>query len=585
MTTRDRRCTIGIDFGTNSARALVVDVATGEELGTGVSDYPSGERGILLDPDDPDLARQRPGDYLEGLERSVRDALDAAERSHGIDPSHVIGMGVDTTGSTPIPVDADGRPLGLQARFRDRLAAQVWLWKDHTAHAEAERITEVARALRPQYLAKCGGRYSSEWYWAKILRCAAVDAEVFDAAYTWVEHADWIPAVLTGTEAPDRMRRGVCAAGHKAMFNREWGGYPDAEFLAALDPRLARLRDALPDETYSVATPAGRLTAEWATRLGLPAGIPVAVGAFDAHLGAVGSGIREGTLVKIIGTSTCDLMIAPIASGVADVPGLCGIVPESVLPDTFGLEAGQSAVGDIFSWLVDSVRPAGEGHAELTTKAERLRPGESGLLALDWWNGNRTVLVDQRLTGLIVGLTLHSTPAEIYRALVEATAFGARVIMERYEEYGVSVERVVNCGGIAEKNPLVMQIYADVLGRPVQLSRSAQTCALGAAVAGAVVAGSDAGGHASFGAAVAAMTGVRAEVFAPVPAHRETYDRLYALYRRMHDAFGVAGAAESLFGVMKTLLDLRDEVLRSDATRGVAAGADYVAAMPAPAEA
>ena len=558
------RYTVGLDYGTNSVRALVVDVATGEELGTGVSDYASGERGILLDGGDPELARQHPRDYLDGLEASVRLALAEAARHQGFDPSRVIGVGVDTTGSTPIPVDAGGRPLGLQERFQDRLAAMVWLWKDHTAHAEAARVTEVAARLRPQYLAKCGGRYSSEWYWAKILRCAAADPEVFDAAHTWVEHADWVPAVLTGTERPDRLRRGVCAAGHKAFYHPDWG-YPDDEFLAALDPRLVRVGRTLPARAHSVAEPAGRLTDEWASRLGLPAGIPVAVGAFDAHLGAVGSGIREGTLVKIIGTSTCDLMVAPMDRGVADVPGLCGVVPESVLPGAFGLEAGQSAVGDIFSWLVDVVRPANLGHAALTAEAERLRPGESGVLALDWWNGNRTVLVDQRLTGLMLGLTLYTTPAEMYRALVEATAFGARVIMERYEAYGVPVERVVNCGGIAEKNPFVMQIYADVLGRPVQISRSAQTCALGAAVAGAVVAGAAAGGHADFGAATAAMTGVRAEVFTPVPAHRAVYDRLYALYRRVHDAFGVPNGGGDLYPVMKELLDVRDGALRAAA--------------------
>jgi L-ribulokinase len=290
--------------------------------------------------------------------------------------------------------------------------------------------------------------------------------------------------------------------------------------------------------------------------------IPVAVGAFDAHLGAVGSGIRRGTLVKIIGTSTCDLMVTPMDGAVADVPGLCGIVPESVLPGQFGLEAGQSAVGDIFNWLVEVVRPAGKGHRELTAEAERLRPGETGLLALDWHNGNRTVLVDQRLTGLILGLTLHTTPAEIYRALVEATAFGARVIMERYEEYGDPVERVVNCGGISASNPMVMQIYADAMGRPVEISRSAQTCALGAAVAGAVVAGADAGGHASFDDAMRAMTGVQEGVFEPDAARRATYDRLYALYRRTHDAFGVEGAGGDMYAVMKELLAIRDEARR-----------------------
>ncbi|MBV9879495.1 MAG: ribulokinase [Gemmatirosa sp.] len=551
--------TLGIDYGTNSVRALVVDVATGAELGTSVFPYPSGRQGILLDAGDPHLARQNPQDYLDGLVGSVRGALAEAARRDGFDPAHVIGIGVDTTGSTPMPVDAVGQPLAFAPRFRDDLNAQVWLWKDHTGHAEARTITETAAALRPQYLAKCGGTYSAEWYWSKILHCLHVAPEVFDAAHTWVEHADWIPAVLTGTQRPAALRRSICAAGHKAMFSAAWGGYPDAEFLAALDPRLVRLRDALPDEAHNVGEAAGGLTEEWAERLGLTPGTPVAVGAFDAHLGAVGSGIRRGTLVKIIGTSTCDLMVAPMDGEVADVPGLCGIVPESVVPNQFGLEAGQSAVGDIFNWLVETVKPANMGHRELTAEAERLQPGESGLLALDWHNGNRTILVDQRLTGLILGLSLHTTPAEIYRALVEATAFGARVIMERYEEYGDLVDRIVNCGGIAEKNPMVMQIYADVMGRPVAISRSAQTCALGAAVAGAVVAGAEAGGHDDFGAAMDAMTGVQAAVFEPIPAHRETYDRLYTLYRRLHDAFGVPGTSGDLYDVMKELLEIRDE--------------------------
>jgi L-ribulokinase len=554
--------TIGLDFGTNSVRALVVDVATGAELGTHVFPYPSGQRGILLDPNDPHLARQNPRDYLDGLAASVRGALAQAASHERFDAAQVIGIGVDTTGSTPMPVDAVGQPLAFDSRFHEDLNAQVWLWKDHTAHVEARRITEVAEKLRPQYLAKCGGRYSSEWYWAKILHCLDVAPAVFDAAHSWVEHADWIPAILTGTERPAALRRSICAAGHKAMFNHAWGGYPDAEFLAALDPRLVRLRLALPDEAYSVAHSAGGLTVEWANRLGLRPGIPVAVGAFDAHLGAIGSGIRRGTLVKIIGTSTCDLMIASMDDDVADVPGLCGIVPESVLPRQYGLEAGQSAVGDIFDWLVGVVKPGGKGHQELTAEAERLRPGESGLLSLDWHNGNRTVLVDQRLTGLMLGLTLHTTPAEIYRALVEATAFGARVIMERYEEYGDPVDRIVNCGGIAAQNPMVMQIYADAMGRPVQISRSAQTCALGAAVAGAVVAGAETGGHATFAGAMDAMTGVQETVFEPVPEHRAVYDRLYALYRRLHDAFGVEGTRGDMYGIMKELLDIRDDVRR-----------------------
>jgi L-ribulokinase len=553
---------IGLDYGTNSVRALVVDVRTGEELGSSVFAYPSGEQGILLHSRDPNLARQNPGDYLEGLERSVRGALAEAARRDGFDAAEVIGIGVDTTGSTPMPLDAEGRPLAFDERFRDDLDAQVWLWKDHTSHAEAREITETAARMRPHFLAKCGGIYSSEWFWSKILHCTRDAPEVAEAAHTWVEHADWIPAVLSGTERSDRLRRSICAAGHKAMFHSDWGGYPDEEFLAALDERLVRIRRSLPERAYNVSEAAGTLTEEWAERLGLPAGIPVAVGAFDAHLGAVGSGIQPGTLVKIIGTSTCDLMVSPLDSELADVPGLCGIVPESVLPGQFGLEAGQSAVGDIFNWFVDRIRPAEMGHAELTAEAERLRPGESGLLALDWHNGNRTVLVDQRLTGMVLGLTLYTRPAEIYRALVEATAFGARVIMERYEEYGVPVQRIINCGGISAKNPMAMQIYADVMGRPVQISRSTQTCALGAAVSAAVVAGSGAGGYDAFPEAVDAMTGVQETVFEPIPANRAVYDRIFALYRRLHDAFGVQGSSDDLFDVMKTLLDIRDEARR-----------------------
>ncbi len=551
---------IGLDYGTQSVRALVVDVQTGEEMGTGVFSYPSGKNGTYVDPENPNLARQEPQDYVDGLVESVQLALADAEEHDAFDAEAVIGLGIDTTGSTPIPVDEAGQPLAFDDRFADNLDAKAWLWKDHTGHAEAEEITEAAQELRPEYLAKCGGTYSSEWYWSKLLHCKRTAPEVFDAAYTWVELADWIPAVVTGTDHPDDLQRGVCAAGHKAMYNEEWGGYPDEEFLAELDEGLVDVRRTLDDETYNTSEPAGTLTDDWAERLGLPADVPVAIGAFDAHLGAIGAGIEEGTLVKIIGTSTCDLMVAPMSEGLDDIPGLCGIVPESILPGYFGLEAGQSAVGDIFNWFVEVVQPDNLDHDALTERASKLDPGESGLLALDWHNGNRTVLVDQRLTGGILGLTLHSTPAEIYRALVEATAFGARVIMERFEEYGVTVDRIINCGGISEKNQMVMQIYADVLGRPQHLSRSSQTPALGSAIAGSVVAGAEAGGHADFDAGTAAMTGTKDTVFEPIPENREVYDRLYKLYRRIHDAFGVEGTEDDLYDVMKTLFDIREEV-------------------------
>jgi L-ribulokinase len=482
--------TIGLDYGTNSVRALVVNTANGKEIGTAVWGYGNGTQGVILSRD-PNLARQHPADYITGAEVTIKKALaDSKKKVRGFKPDQVVGIGVDTTGSTPLPVDASGQPLAFQKKFAQHPAAMAWLWKDHTGVSEAAEVTALARKLRPQYLAKCGGTYSSEWFFSKILHCLRTAPEVFDAAYTWVECADYVPAALTGTEHPDKLTVGVCAAGHKAMYNDNWGGYPDAEFLGQLDPRLGRLRARLRPKAHTIDRAVGGLTADWAKRTGLPAGIPVAVGAFDAHLGGVGSGIAPGALVKIIGTSTCDMMVVPVGQELADVPGLCGIVNGSILPGFYGLEAGQSAVGDIFNWFVNYIQPGGKAgtHETLTAGAAKLKPGESGLLALDWNNGNRTILVDQRLTGLLLGHTLYTTPAEIYRALIEATAFGALTIINRFEEYGVKVEEVINCGGIAEKNPVVMQIYADVTGRPMKVSRSAQTCALGAAIAGAVVA-------------------------------------------------------------------------------------------------
>ncbi|MBN1818351.1 MAG: ribulokinase [Sedimentisphaerales bacterium] len=553
--------TIGLDYGTNSVRCLIVDTATGQELGTAVYDYETGEAGIILDPADHNLARQNPADYLKGIEITVKQAVDQAKSVKGFDPAKIAGIGVDTTGSTPLPVDKNGIPLGLLDEFKDNPNAMAWLWKDHTGYEEAATITKQAAKDRPQYLAKCGGTYSSEWFFSKIWHCLKTDPNVFDAAYTWVEHSDWIPAVLTGTDKPKDLKRDRCAAGHKAMFNEEWGGYPDAEFLARLDPKLGALRKSLGDTTLAVDKAAGNLTAEWAKKLGLTAGIPVAMGAFDAHLGAVGSGIKEGVLVKIIGTSTCDMVVAPTSAKLPDIPGICGIVDSSILPGFYGLEAGQSAVGDIFNWFVNYIQPGGKeagSHQSLTQKAEKLKPGQSGLLALDWNNGNRTILVDQRLTGLLLGQTLHTRPEEIYRALVEATAFGALTIINRFQEYGVRIDEVVNCGGISEKNAMLMQIYADVTGREMKVSRSAQTCALGAAICGAVVAGKKAGGHDNFAEAQNAMCGIKPVSFKPIPANQKVYADLYKLYKQLHDAFGIAGHTEVVSHVMKDLLAIKE---------------------------
>jgi len=552
--------TLGIDYGTNSVRALVVDVRNGRELGTAVINYPSGKEGILLDSRDHNLARQHPGDHLTGLEQSVRAALAQAAGDPSFSAAEVIGIGVDTTGSSPLPVDAHNVPLGTKPEWRDNLAAQCWLWKDHTSYREAARITEVAAAIRPQYIAKCGNTYSSEWFWSKIWRCLKVAPDVFDAAYSWVELADFVPSVLAGVTDPTAIVRGVCCAGHKALYSDEWNGLPDAEFLSTLDPKLAALRDRLYTKAYDATTAAGVLCPEWADRLGLTPGIPIAIGEMDVHYGAIGSGVEEGVLVKVIGTSTCDCAVVSASKKVADIPGICGIVKGAILPGFYGIEAGQSAVGDIFKWWVEGVcKGDGELHAELTREAAAARPGGSGLIALDWNNGNRTILVDPTLTGLLIGQTLYTTRAEIYRALIEATAFGARAIIERITEYGVPINRVICSGGIAEKNPLLMQIYADVTGCAMQVAGSSQACALGSAVSAAVLAGPPNGGHPDFKTAEAAMTSQREIQYTPNASNKAIYDELYAIYRTLHDAFGGLNKSADLSKVMKDLIRIREQ--------------------------
>lgn len=558
---KSKQYSIGVDYGTNSVRAVLVDLADGRECATSVFGYPGGKEGILLDARDPNLARQRPGDYLRGFDRTVSAILaEACKRIRGFSPDQVVGIGVDTTGSTPIPVDAQGRALGSTARFRKQLAAQAWLWKDHTAHAEAAEITALARERGEPYLAKCGGTYSSEWFWSKILHCQRTAPEVFEAAASWVEACDFVPAYLCGIKDPAGIPRSICAAGHKAMYGEAWGGLPSADFLGRLAPELAALRDRLYPQAYASDRPAGRLCAPVARRVGLPPGIPVAVGGFDAHFGAVGAGIKSGRMVKIIGTSTCDLMVAPDSS-LPDIPGICGMVPGSVLPGQIALEAGQSAVGDIFNWFVSRLCPeaytrGGNPFSKLGPEAARLRPGESGLLALDWNNGNRTVLVDPLLSGLLVGQTLHTTAPEVLRALIEATVFGALTIIRRFEAYGVKVREIVACGGIAEKDPLVMQIMADVCNRPIKISRSSQTCALGGAIFGGVVGGA----FRTVPAAQRAMTGIKPKDYRPNPKAVAAYQKIYPLYLRLHDAFGGVGDACDLADVMKDLIRIRDRM-------------------------
>jgi L-ribulokinase len=546
--------TLGIDYGTNSVRALIVRVSDGAEFGSAIVNYPSGSQGILLDPKDHNLARQHPGDYLFGLEKSVKTALAAAKKKPGFKTDKVIGIGVDTTGSSPIPVDKSNRALAQDKKWAKNLHAQCWLWKDHTSWREAAKITEIAAQHRPQFIAKCGNTYSSEWFWSKLWHCLFVAPKVFDAAYSWVELADWIPSVLAGVNDPTKVVRGVCCAGHKALYADDWGGLPDKEFLGLLHAKLADLRDRLYEKAHDANTPAGQLSPEWAKKLGLPAGIPIAIGEMDVHYGAIGCGVKEGTLIKVIGTSTCDCGVVSADENVPDIPGICGIVKGAILPGFYGIEAGQSAVGDIFKWYVEGVLKDPKLHITLTTEAAKQKPGQHGLLALDWNNGNRTILVDQRLTGLMLGQTLHTTPAEIYRALIEATAFGARAIIERIKEYGVPIERVVCAGGIAEKNPLLMQIYADVTGCTMLVAGSSQACALGSAVSAAVLAGA----HKDFPTAQKKMTSIKKVAYKPIAANRKIYDQLYALYRQLHDSLGGRNKSADLSNVMKDLLNIKE---------------------------
>jgi L-ribulokinase len=552
---------IGLDYGTNSCRSLIVNLETGAEVASHVFAYPTGQSGVIVDPRDPNVARQNPADYCAGLVEIIIQGLAKAQAADpAFTPEKVVGIGVDTTGSTPLPVDRAGVPLALLPAFKDNPNAQAWLWKDHTCHAEAAEITALAARIRPQYLAKCGGTYSSEWFWSKILHTRRVDPRVFEAAFSWVEQCDWIPSLLTGNSDPLQIKRSVCAAGHKAMYASEWGGLPDEAFLAELDPSLAALRSRLFETAYTADVRAGGLSAAWAERCGLREGIAVAVGAIDAHMGAVGAGCSEGRLAKILGTSTCDLMVAKNDQPLRDIPGVCGIVDGSVLPGCFGIEAGQSAVGDIFLWFVNNFVPdtvgasPGAKFGALDEAAAKLKPGESGLLALDWNNGNRCLLTDVRLSGLVVGQTLHTTPVELYRALVEATAFGAKMIIDRVRAYGVPVEQVITCGGLAVKSPFLMQVYADILDIPMAVAASDQTCALGAALFGAVAAGA----FPSVEAAQAQMCRVRERIYAPAPENVAVYAELFALYRQLHDGFGIADWAGAMANVMKTLIEIRE---------------------------
>jgi len=501
---------IGVDFGTDSCRALIVDASNGKEQASSVKYYPRWKDGKYCNPQ-INQYRQHPLDYIEAMEATVKDALNKARK---VDASDVVGISFDMTGCTPALTDANGTPLALLSEFAENPNAMFILWKDHTAIDEAEEINELARKWEIDYTAYEGGIYSSEWVWAKVLHVFRQDERVRKAAYSWVEHTDWIPALLTGNTKPEEIIRSRCAAGHKAMWHEKWGGLPSEEFLTTLSPLLKGIREHLYTETYPSDKRVGNLTPEWADRLNLSTDVMVGVGAIDCHMGAVGAEIKPGAFVRVIGTSTCDVMVVPYDKmGDKLVPGICGQVDGSVLPGMIGLEAGQSAFGDLYAWfrqllewplhnlltqtsfLDSSIKGkiieeiSSKIIPELTVQAEKIPAKDSFALATDWMNGRRTPNANQRLTGSITGLTLGTSAPMIFRSLVEATAYGSKAIVDHFIENGIEINEVIGIGGISQKSPFVMQILADVLGMPIKVARTEQACALGAAMFAAVVAG------------------------------------------------------------------------------------------------
>jgi L-ribulokinase len=542
---------LGIDYGTDSVRAVVVSTRDGKIAGTSVFDYPRWKKGLYCDPASNQF-RQHPLDYLEGLEQSVKGALKGLNQDIF---SNIVGITVDTTGSTPVAVDRSGIPLSLKPGFENDPDAMFVLWKDHTGVKEAAEINRLAKTWGGTDFTKYeGGIYSSEWFWAKILHVLRNSEKVKNDAYSWVEHCDWIPAILCGNTDPHTMKRSRCAAGHKAMWHADFGGLPDEKFLVSLDPILSGLRDRLFYDTFTCDVEVGRLSGEWAKKLGLSENVKVGVGAFDAHLGAIGGEIKPNYLVKVMGTSTCDMMVAPMEkSGEKLVAGICGQVDGSIVPGMLGLEAGQSAFGDIYAWFgrllmwpVDEIitsfnwldaktkekikaETADMMIAELSRQAAAISVEETSIIALDWLNGRRTPDANQELKGVISGLSLGSDAPRIFKALVEATAYGSRMINERFISEGVRIDGVIAIGGVAKKNPYVMQIVADVLNMPIRVASSDQTCALGSAMAASVVAGI----HADIAEAQKAMGGGFEKEYKPDPVRAERYNAVFMKYKKL----------------------------------------------------
>jgi L-ribulokinase len=554
-----KQYSIGIDFGTESGRTVLVDVSTGEEAATSVYEYSDGVIDEALPGTDirldADFALQNPADYIETIKVTIPAVLEEG----GVDPEDVIGLGTDFTACTMMPIDRAGTPLCLKDEWRDNPHAWVKIWKHHAAQPEANKLNDIARQRGEEFLSRYGGKISSEWLFPKIWQILNEAPEVYEAADRFIEAADWIVLQLVGQE-----KRNLCTAGYKAIWEKSTG-YPSDDFFAALDLRLRHVvDDKLSREIYPLGGRAGGLTRQMAEWTGLLEGTTVSIGNVDAHVSVPACTVTTpGRMVMIMGTSICHMVLG---TEKRIVEGMCGVVEDGIIPGYFGFEAGQSCVGDHFAWFVEHATPP-EYHEEagrrgwdlyqlLEEKAARLKPGESGLLALDWWNGNRSILVDVDLTGVLLGLTLATRAEEIYRALIEATAYGTRTIIETFENSGVAVDELVACGGLPERSRLLMQIYSDVTGREIKVAASAQTPALGSAMHGAVAAGRDAGGYEGIFEAAKQMAYLKDETYRPIPERQAVYDRLYREYVRLHDYFG-RGEND----VMKVLKRIKAEAL------------------------
>lgn len=530
---------IGIDFGTDSCRALVVKTASGEEIAGATAFYPRWKEGRYCDPS-ANQYRQHPLDYIESLVEVIHGVTGSLSPG---EIARIVGLGIDTTGSTPCLTDKKGTPLALLPEFAEDPDGMFILWKDHTSIQEADDINLLARKWEIDYTSRSGGIYSSEWFWAKALHVLRKNEKIREAAYSIIEHCDWMPALLTGNLKPEEVKRSRCAAGHKGMWAEEWGGYPSREFLSMLDPLLDRFAGRLSNKTYTSDQSAGKLTKEWSERLGLPEGIDVAAGILDAHAGAIGAGITANSMVKIIGTSTCDIVVTPPEEiGGKLIPGISGQVDGSVIPGLIGLEAGQSAFGDVYAWWKETLSwslnlLSGEQITEaaarilpkLTEEAEKLPVRESDPVALDWLNGRRTPFADQTLKGMVTGITLATTPAQVFKSLVEATAFGSRAIMEHLAKEGVRIDEVIGVGGISLKSPYVMQALSDIMGIPIKVAVAQQAGALGAVMCAAVAAGI----FDRVESAQEALGQGYSRVYTPRVENRKTYDILYGKYREL----------------------------------------------------